>query len=101
MIYENSDKRKLYWLIVEYLNNHVTARIFCDEFYYCYDLELDFDCLTEKESDAFLSLSNVVSRFSEFEDDIRKYPGTYFTEQQLRQKVEETKRELDAKNFVF
>ncbi|TDW91897.1 colicin immunity domain-containing protein [Dinghuibacter silviterrae] len=100
-MFVNSDKRRLYWLIIEYLNQHISARTFCDEFYYCYDLAIDYDTLTQQEKDGFSSLSEITGRFSEFENDIRKYPGTYYTEQQLRQKVTETKEALNAKDFLF
>ena len=93
-MYKKNDKRRLYWLIDSYLSKEVTAKFFCDEYYYCYDLELDDEFLTDLEKDNFSRLSAVVSRFSEFKEDIENYPGIYFTEQELKQKIIETKENL-------
>lgn len=86
-----TDKRKLYWLIDQYLNNVLDADTFCDEYYDSFDLNIDSDTLTKEEHDAFWALSKIVHRFSPFEDDIKKYPGTYFTEEDLRAKIIATK----------
>jgi hypothetical protein len=93
-MFKKDDKRRLYWLMDIYLSNEITAKTFCDEFYYCYDLELDSELLTKLEEQVFSELGTVTGRFSEFEEDIRQYPGTYFTEKQLKQKVLEALEKL-------
>ena len=86
-----NDKKRLYWLIGQYLTKKINARTFCNEYYYCYDLELDTDFLSRKEFKAFSELSKIVNRFSEFKEDLKEYPGAYFNEQELEQKILETK----------
>lgn len=93
-MFEKTDKRRLYWLIKEYLAGKIDAPTFCNEYYYCYDLELDYKSLTQEEAEAFYQLSKVVGRFSEFDEDHQKYPGTYSTEEELKKKVIETKKLL-------
>ena len=46
-MYDNNDKRRLYWLIDQYLLNKIDESIFCDEFYYSYDLEVSSETLSE------------------------------------------------------
>ena len=99
-MFEKDDKRRLYWLMDNYLSDVITAKTFCDEFYYCYDLELDSELLTKLEEQVFAELGTVTGRFSEFEEDIKQYPGTYFTEKQLRQKVQETQEKLKAESPI-
>lgn len=40
-MFDKKDKRRLYQLMDMYVAGTITASVFCDEFYYCYDLELD------------------------------------------------------------
>lgn len=93
-MYKKTDKRRIYWLINLYLSGKISPWDFCNEYYGCYDLEIDRDTLTSLEIKAFSELSVVAGRFSNFQEDIEKYPGVYFTEEQLRQKVIETKELL-------
>lgn len=99
-MFEKKDKRRLYWLIDQYLSNKINGSTFCEEFYYCYDLEVDSNTFTKLEENTFSSLSTIVNRFNDIEEDLIKYPGTYFTEDQLRKKVIETKNllEIDRAN---
>ena len=89
-MFKNNDKRRLYWLMEMYLTNKINASTFCDEYYYCYDLELYRATLTENEELLFLNLNKIVKRFSPFVEDIKNYPGTYYTETELKQKIIET-----------
>lgn len=82
-MYEKTDKRRIYQLIDMYLSGKINETTFCDEFYYCFDLELDCDTLTEEEYEAFYELSEITIRFSEFENDIKKYPGVYRTKEEI------------------
>jgi hypothetical protein len=67
--------------------------------YYCYDLELDYESLSETEREAFKELSFVSSRFSEFRKNIEQHPGVYFTSKELRKKVQETQEKLVSNHF--
>jgi hypothetical protein len=93
-MYEKTDKRRIYQLIDMYLSDKINESTFCHEFYCSYDLELDYDSLREDEHKVFYELSEIASRFSEFEEDIRKYPGVYYTKEDLRKKIIETKEKL-------
>jgi hypothetical protein len=67
---------------------------FCSVYYKSYCLEIDSDTLTDKESKAFDALDEVATRFSDYEEDLRNYPGVYYTKQELDQKIIETKEAL-------
>lgn len=93
-MFKKNDKRRLYQLMDMFIMSQITASVFCDEFYYSYDLEIDSTMLSNKEQSAFSELSIVSSRFSPFESDHDRYPNAFFTEKELRQKVIETKEKL-------
>jgi hypothetical protein len=93
-MHERKDKRRIYYLINMYLSEKVDETTFCNEFYYSYDLELDYRSLTEEEHKAFSELGEVAGRFSEFGEDHKKLPGVYYTKKELRQKTLETKEKL-------
>ena len=77
-----------------FIMSQITASVFCDEFYYSYDLEIDSNMLSNKEESAFSDLSIVSSRFSPFESDHDMFPNAFFTEKELMQKIIETKEKL-------
>ncbi|MBV4360611.1 colicin immunity domain-containing protein [Pinibacter aurantiacus] len=94
-MFEKNDKRRLYWLLDQYLSGKINASIFCDEFYYSYDLELDYSSLTELEHRLFSELSTVAGRFSEYEEDHLALPEGFYTKEELKQKIIETKEKLE------
>jgi hypothetical protein len=85
----------IYHLIDAYLSGDIDESKFCSEFHRSYDLELDYDTLSEGEYKAFSELGKVAGRFSEFEDDHKKYPGVYYTRRDLHQKILQTKENLN------
>jgi len=93
-MYKNTDKRKIYHLIDIYFSGDIDESTFCNEFHCSYDLELDYASLTEEEYKAFSELGKVAGRFSKCEDDHKKYPGSYYTKSELRQKIMQTKAQL-------
>jgi hypothetical protein len=99
-MFEKDDKRRLYWLMDQYLSGNIDERTFCDEYYYSYDLEIDYGTFTDLEQKAFSELSFVSSRFSEFTEDLEKHPGVYFSEEKLRQKIQETQEKLKSEGLV-
>lgn len=78
-----------------YLSGKIDESAFCDEFYYCYDLEVEYDTLTKEEQQAFSELAIIASRFSRFEEEHKKYPGVYYTREEVRKKIIETKEKLE------
>lgn len=99
-MYEKSDKRRLYWLIDQYLLGKIDEPIFCDEFYYSYDLEVNNETLTGVEQQAFSELSKVSSRFSQYEEDHKLDARAFSTVQELKQKILETKEILKEQSPV-
>ena len=93
-MYERTDKRRLYKLIEMYLSYKIDESTFCGDFIPSYDVELDHDSLTKKEHKAFYELSRITGRFSEFEKDHKDYPGTFYTKEEVKLKIIETKKSL-------
>ena len=93
-MFEKNDKRRLYQLIDMYLAGTITASVFCDEFYYSYDLEISNDDLTELEQKSFSELNRVASRFSPYEEDYKLDSKAFVTTEELKEKVIETKEKL-------
>jgi hypothetical protein len=91
-MFEKNDKRRLYQLMDMYLAETISASVFCDEFYYSYDLELDETVLTDLESQVFSDLGTFAGRFSPYEENYKLDPKAFFTEEQLREKVLEKKK---------
>jgi hypothetical protein len=95
-MFEKVEKKRLYWLINQYLSKKISASTFCDEYYYCYGLELDHSSLNDKEAKVFSELADIVNRYSEFEEDFSR---GFFNEQELAQKIIETKKHLRKKDL--
>lgn len=90
-MYNRNEKKRLYWLIDEYLSGNINESAFCDEFYYSYNLEIDHKSLTEIEKLSFLELSKVASRFSQYEEDHELDAHAFSTVEELKKKIIETK----------
>ena len=98
-MYAKNDKRRLYQLMDMYVDGVITASVFCDEFYYAYDLEIADKDLTETERYMFTELDKISSRFSEFESD-HLDPKAFSTEYELRQKILEVRNILKNENMI-
>ena len=90
-MYEDTDKRRIYWLIDQYLNGKIIAWDFTTFYFSCYNVEMDSDFLTPTEDKLFSELSAIAGRFTDIQEDLIKYPGTYFSEKELKPKVIEVK----------
>lgn len=93
-MYDKKDKRRLYWLIDEYLSGKIDEPTFCDEFYYTYNLEMDNKLLNDSERKVFSELSKVTSRFSQYDEDHKLDARAFATVQELKLKIIETKEKL-------
>ena len=99
-MYAKNDKRRLYQLMDMYVDGVITASVFCDEFYYAYDLEIADKDLTETERYMFTELDKISSRFSEFESDHQLDHKAFSTEYELRQKILEVRNRLKNENMI-
>ena len=93
-MYEKNDKRRLFWLMDEYLAGRIDESTFCDEFYYSFDLQIEKKDLSATELVAYTELDLVAGRFSPFEEDHRLDSRAYSTDKELRQKIVETKNKV-------
>lgn len=93
-MYNKNDKRRLYWLMEQYLSGKISERFFCDEFYYSYDLELNYDDLSSLEKNCFSELNKVTSRFSEFEEDHKLDTKAFFSKSDLEGAIRFTYKRL-------
>jgi hypothetical protein len=90
-MFENTNKKQLYWLIDQYLSDKMNVWDFSNKYHACYDVELNLDCLSKKEDKLFDDLSLVAGRFSPYKEDHIAHPGFFYTEEELRKKVAEVK----------
>lgn len=93
-MFEKNDKRRIYWLIDAFLKGNITEEIFCDEFYYSFDLEIDYNSLNPAEYKLFNELAFVVSRFTSNDEELIKYPKAYFSRKELNDKISYVSNEL-------
>ncbi|ELK43837.1 hypothetical protein BAG01nite_39800 [Brevibacillus agri] len=84
---ERTPKERLYWLIELYQQNEIELPRFCDEFSYTYNIDLDYDELTELEREMFRNLAGIASRFSPFEEDHKLDPKAFYKEEDVREMV--------------
>ena len=84
-----NSKEKLYYLLCEFLTGNYDANSFCDQFTVEYDIETDYEELSELENTVFGKLCMVTSRYSSFEEDL-KIPNVYANEQEVKDKAIET-----------
>lgn len=80
------EKEQLWYLIDGLLNDSYTIQIFCSEFSRIYDLEVDYDELSDEEHTEFGDLCDMCSRFSDDKDELQ-IPNMYFSEEQVRNKA--------------
>lgn len=93
MHYNVNDKRRLYWLLDEYLLGKINESTFTDEFHNTFVNELNRNDFTDKEYSIFFELSDVSERFSPFESDYKLWKG-FTNTKELKKKIIETKEKL-------
>lgn len=89
-------KEKLYYLLQEFQRGNYGIKTFCDEFTEIFDMELDYDSLTNLENQLFNELEIMTGRFSEFEEDL-KIPNVYFSAEQVKKKINEVLKQPSIK----
>lgn len=81
------EREKLWKLIDDLTDNKIDVKVFCRDFTRIFDLEIDYDELSEEEEKAFDRLSTMTARFSAFEEDFIKYPKVYFSEHNVKAEI--------------
>lgn len=90
------NKNYFYSLIDEYLADQINEVTFCDNFINAYvHSNIDFQIMTKEELMYIKNLEKVVSRFSPFEEDFINCPNAFYTKDELKQQIIETKNLLD------
>ena len=78
-------KREWLWRLIHNITDgQISIVTFCRDFTRIYNLEVDYDELSKEEHLAFGALSAIAGRFSEFEEDLEKYPDVYASEADVR-----------------
>jgi hypothetical protein len=92
-MYDKTDKRRLYWLIDQYLSYKIDEITFCNDFHDTLVNEMYYEGLAKIENEVFSDLLSVVQRFSQYEEDFKLWSG-FVTAKQLKEKILEIKDQL-------
>ena len=75
-------KENLWDLVENFVSGKYKAKDFCSKFSQIYNLEQDYNTLSEKELFLFKYLGNMVDRFSDCEEDL-KIPDLFCSEKNI------------------
>ncbi len=89
-----TEKEQLYYLINGVLDGSYQVKIFCSEFTRIYDLEVDYEQLSELENKEFGDLCEMAGRFSDDEEEL-KIPNMFFSEESILNKAKYVKQLLE------
>lgn len=99
-MYNKNDKRRLYWLIDQYISNQVDEDTFTSNFHDTLVNEIYDEGLTDIEIEVFHDLHDVSERFTEYEEDFKLWSG-FVSAKQLREKVLEIKEKLREQKILY
>ena len=86
-------KEQLYYLLNGLSHGEIEINNFTIQFTKIFDLEIDYDELSEKEYTVFDNLSDMAGRFSDSAEDL-KLPNVYYNEKLIRDEVSYALKEL-------
>ena len=89
-----TEKEQLWYLINGVLNNTYDIKTFCFGFTRIYDLEVDYEQLSEQENSEFGDLCEMAGRFSDDDDEL-KIPNMFFSEESILNKAKYVKQLLE------
>ena len=89
-----TEKEQLWYLINGVLNDTYDIKTFCSEFTRIYDLEVDYEQLSEQENSEFGDLCEMAGRFSDDDDEL-KIPNMFFSEESILNKAKYVKQLLE------
>lgn len=81
-----TEKESLWYLIKGLLSGEYIIKTFCSEFTRIYNLEIDYNDLSEEENYEFGDLCEMAGRFSDDKDEL-KIPNMYFNENEIKEKA--------------
>ncbi|WP_439444160.1 hypothetical protein ACSMFR_05895 [Listeria aquatica] len=81
-----TDKKRLYYLLNGLQNRTVDINSFVDQFVKIFDLDIDYNELTENEYKIMGEVSERAARFSDSLEDL-ELPNVYYNEEQIRSAV--------------
>lgn len=90
-----NDKKYLYWIMEQYSLGILNENEFCEAFYYSYNLEIENEKLSLLEKKVFSELSQVVSRFSQYEEDHKLDINAFTTVADIKNKIIESRTKLE------
>lgn len=85
--------KRLYQLLDDFLAKKIDTESFSNDFTLIYGLHVDYDLLNDEEQKLFGELSEITSRFSPFEEDLKEY-DCYFTENDVEKKAKKVYKAL-------
>lgn len=88
-----NEKQQLWYLMDGLLNASYQIKTFCSEFSRIYDLEVDYEELSQEEKEEFGDLCDMCSRFSDNVNELQ-IPNMYFSEEQVRNKVKDISEKI-------
>ena len=89
-----TEKEQLWYLINGVLNRTYDIKTFCSEFTRIYDLEVDYEQLSEQENSEFGDLCKMTGRFSDNDDEL-KIPNMYYSKADILDKARYVKQKLE------
>lgn len=88
-----TEKEQLYTLLTELKSNKIDINQFTNKFLKIFDLEIDYDELTQEEYRLMGEVSDMSARFSDSSEDL-KLPNVYYSEDQIRAEVDKVLKVL-------
>lgn len=79
-------KEQLYYLLNGLYLGEIEINHFTNQFMKIFDLEIDYDELSNKEYTVLGNISDMSARFSDNTEDL-KLPNVYYSEKQIRDEV--------------
>ena len=88
-----TEKEQLWYLINGVLSGTYDVKTFCSEFTRIYNLEVDYEQLSEQEKLEFGDLCEMAGRFSDNEEEL-KIPNMYYSKEKILNKTQSIKQTL-------
>ena len=88
-----TEKEQLLYLINGVLNSSYDIKTFCSEFTRIYDLEVNYEQLSEQENNEFGDLCEMAGSFS-YDDEELKIPNMYYSKKNILDRVRIVKQKL-------